>query len=603
MEPFEFLLLLTPGLPVLFALAWLSRRLRPALFRWVPLAVLPGLALGFLPGAEGAAVVLPGVFTGVHLGVDPLARALLLLTCLLWGAAGLFAQSYHSEDPRRDAFFGFFVLTMTGNLGLLVSADILAFYLFFAMMTFAAYGLVVHRRDRVALRAGRVYIVMAIVGELGLLSGLFILGVAAGGAPLFGLELEAAWRILAEGAGELEGSAEITGGAAWLAAFLLLAGFGVKAGLVPLHLWLPLAHPVAPTAASALLSGVMIKAGLLGWLRYLPTESAVPLLGGALIMIGVGAAFYGVLVGLAQDDPKTVLAYSSVSQMGYMALGTGILLIDPGLTEIALLGVVFYALHHGVAKGALFLAVGVAERTPAASTWRLPLLLGTALPALALTGAPFTSGARAKLALKEAMQALGGPWYTIVDPLLLIAAVGTTLLMARFLSTMTSRVGAHADHGEKKGGAVGLAFPWIGLLALGGAGAWLLPLAYGLPEGVSLPGLLEGLGASAWPVLLGGGLAWVAWQRPELLGTVAGTRIPAGDLIVPIEALIVRTRGLPQEALLARGVAAVGQVRSVQRRSHAWAVWVAERDLYLMRGTILGALLMVLTVVLGVLLG
>ena len=105
----------------------------------------------------------------------------------------------------------------------------------------------------------------------------------------------------------------------------LILGFGLKMGLVPLHVWMPLAHPVAPIPASAVLSGIIVKAGVIGLIRFLPLEVPSPDWGMALVGLGLLTAFYGVLVGLTQPHAKTILAYSTVSQMGVVAavLGAG----------------------------------------------------------------------------------------------------------------------------------------------------------------------------------------------------------------------------------------------------------------------------------------
>jgi hydrogenase-4 component B len=390
--------------------------------------------------------------------VDTAGGALLALTAVLWTAAGIFARSQHRHDPGRERFFAFWAATLAGNVGLVLAWDLLGFYLAFAVMTFSAWGLVVHDRSEAAVRAGRVYIVLALVGEVAILSALFALGAAAGGGVLLGFELSEAWVALGRGAP--------------LVAGLAVAGFGVKAGLVPLHVWLPLAHPVAPTAASALLSGVMIKAGLLGWLRILPAggETVLPGVGEALVVVGVIGAFYGVVAGLAQEDPKTVLAYSSVSQMGYLAIGTGLVVLLADASHLALGAVLLFALHHGLAKGALFLSVGVAERVPAGARKtgsgrgtraRWGLRAGVALSALALAGAPLTSGAVAKGALKAGLGELGGAWYAVLDPLLLVAALGTALLMVRFgvvlerkIGTAAEKPGAAASAGDDLAGAL-----------------------------------------------------------------------------------------------------------------------------------------------------
>ena len=575
----ELLLALAPGLPAAVAVLWLFPRARGGLVALAPWAAVPALLLALLPGAPGTTLAVPTLFTGLHLEVDDVGRAFLLLTALLWVAAGAFARSYHRDDEGREGFFGFFALTMTGNLGLVLAGDILSFYLFFALMTFAGYGLVIHNRDGTAFRAGRIYIVMAVLGELCLLAALFTLGWSFGGIPAFGFDLDLAWEGL------------IGEGRAGVVAILVAGGFGVKAGLAPLHLWLPLAHPVAPTAASALLSGAMIKAGLLAWLRFLPMDAGLPGLGLLLVVLGVGAAFYGVVVGLAQDDPKTILAYSSVSQMGYMALGTGLLLLTPDRPGTALVAVVLYALHHGVAKGALFLSVGVADRTGAGSdrVWPRLLLILAALPALALAGAPLTTGVLAKGALKEVLPGLVPAWYPVLDPLLLVAALGTTLLLARFLVRLRGRMG-----GGEEEVPWGLVVPW-GLLVLAGVlGPLWHPLAYPVPEGVELPGVTHDLASAAWPVVVGAVLAWMIWRRPRILGPLAGFRLPAGDLVVPLERGARWAGSRPVRRVLEGSLGGAARLRRTQVWSHARAAWLAERDLFLARGPVVGVMIFVL---------
>jgi formate hydrogenlyase subunit 3/multisubunit Na+/H+ antiporter MnhD subunit len=580
----ELLLLLAPGLPALLAILWPLKGLRDPLMGLAPWAGVPALLLALHPGGLGASAEFPAIFTGLQLTLDAPARPFLLLTGLLWVVAGAFSRAYHRDDGNKESYFGFFVLTMAGNVGLVLAADALSFYLFFAWMTFAAYGLVIHARSPDALRAGRVYIVLAVLGELAILTALVALGWAAGGAPTFGTSLELAWQDLD------------TFGYAPVVALLVVAGFGVKAGLIPLHLWLPLAHPVAPTAASALLSGAMIKAGLLAWIRYLPGDQALPLLALGLAILGVAAAFYGVVMGVAQDDPKTVLAYSSVSQMGYMALGTALLLHDPGWAPLALAAVLLYAMHHGLAKGALFLAVGVGDRVRTEG-WRGLVLLGAALPALALAGAPLSTGAQAKSALKEAMSQFTPGWYGVLDPLLLVAAAGTTILLTRFIFTLRHRMAASADLGGESGTKSvpwGLILPW-GLLVLLGAGGqlWLLVFAP-IPDGVELPGAFSNPLGSMGPIVLGGLAAWAVWVRPGLLGSVRNLRIPAGDLVVPLEQVIRWVGSPPLEKVIAQSAQRLKRLRKTQLWSHAQAAWVAERDLYLTRGPVVALLLLAL---------
>ncbi len=539
------LLLAALATPALIALAWPWPSLRPIGLKLAPWAALPAAALTlahFMVTAAAPTLEIPTLFVGIRLGLDETGSAFLLLTSLLWVIAGGFAAAYHREDPSRDSFFGFFVLTMTGSLGLVLAQDLVSFYLFFALMTFAAYGLVIHRRDQEAIRAGRVYLVLAIPGELALMAGVLAFGTAAGWEVAFGVETEAFW------AGALSGELTSTFPGPFASpeflAGLLVAGFAVKAGLAPLHVWLPLAHPVAPTAASALLSGALIKAGLLGWIRVLPTEVAIPSVGAGLVALGALTAIYAVVVGLAQDEAKTILAYSSVSQMGYMAVGTGVLVLEPSLAPLALPAVTIYALHHGLAKGALFLTVGVADRFltsgPTATLGRWLILICALLPALALGGAPLTSGLFAKTVLVDAATRLDAAWMSSAGSLFFVAATGTVLLMVRFLERLARRMHdapAPVHPGDR---SLGVTVPWALLLIAVAAAPFWVVRAVRIPVEVSTPAFHYAPSSALLPLLLGVGIgAWIHF-RPAVLGRAKGIRVPAGDVLVPVERAVVR---------------------------------------------------------------
>ena len=151
----------------------------------------------------------------------------------------------------------------------------------------------------------------------------------------------------------------------------LIVGFGLKVGLVPLHVWLPLAYPAAPIPAAAVISGAISKAGVIGLLRFLPLEAALPDWGAALAAVGLVSAFYGVAVGITQANPKTVLAYSSVSQMGFIATVLGMALAAGN--DSANVAAAFYAAHHVLAKGAL-----VPRRGRGGDGRRAPMVAGAA---------------------------------------------------------------------------------------------------------------------------------------------------------------------------------------------------------------------------------
>ena len=130
--------------------------------------VLPALAVAM---TEPSPARLPWLLLGAELGLDAVGRTFLILTALLWCTAALFSRGYLARDAQRDRFMTYFLLTMAGNLWLVVARDPATFYTAFALMTFAAYGLVVHRRTPEAVRAGRIYIMMAVLGEVCIATG------------------------------------------------------------------------------------------------------------------------------------------------------------------------------------------------------------------------------------------------------------------------------------------------------------------------------------------------------------------------------------------------------------------------------------------------
>lgn len=494
------LLLLVPAAPLLLACSGVigAARLR----RLTPWTAAPGLMVALLL-PEGTLASYPWLLLGLELQLDAIGRSFLLLTAGLWGAAGLYALGYLREDAHAGRFHLWFLLAMSGNLGLVLAADAVGFYLFFSLMSLASYGLVIHAGGAEVMRAGRIYLILAVLGEILLLAGLLFAVFSAGGTH---------FSLLAATPLEV------------VPATLLVLGLGIKAGLIPLHVWLPLAHPAAPTPASAVLSGAMIKAGLLGWLRLLdPTAAGWPELGAGLLILGLTGAFFAAAIGVLQQRPKTVLAYSSISQMGIMASALGLALLLPGQASPLLAAVVLYSLHHGFAKGALFLGVGIAERHR--GPWVMAIL---ALPGLALCGLPWTSGALAKSALKAGLQEAPPVWVGPVETLLTATAVGTTLLVARFLWL----IGATSP-------GVGRPIPWQML------GPWLALSSIALLLPWLWPGTADMAWSLMWPLAAGLLLAAIAliWRRG------APIRVPEGDLLIPVEALMLglarRVRATP----------------------------------------------------------
>ena len=496
--------------PLLLVAGLVSKRGRGAARTLAPWAALPGLLAGTLVATGAPVMEIGWLMLGGRLGIDDIANVLLPVTAGLWLAAGLFAQRYLESGPRRDVFFGWFLAAMAGNLLLLVALDAAVFYLGFALMSFASYGLVVHAGNERARHAGRYYIVLVVIGEVCIISALMML--ASSGHIDFAV-LRTVF---------LENDA----GRNNLTIGLLLIGFGIKAGVFGLHFWLPLAHPVAPAPASAVLSGAMIKAGLVAWLRLLPLgEVALPAWGAGLAVAGLFTAYYGVFAGLPQREAKTVLAYSSISQMGLVTLAIGLGLVFPAQWPMLFGTVLIFMVHHSLVKGGLFLGAGLVQHALSPAAARLAAVV-LSLGALAIAGGPLTGGLVAKLALKQTAELVAEPWSTSLPMLLSISSALTTLLMLRFLWLAWPRSSAQATRLP-----FGLYAPWLALLAAWLAGPWLVAAPVLRAEATAGSALWD----ASWPLVLAGVVAFGA-VRLHRRGRLPGLPpVPAGDIGILLE--------------------------------------------------------------------
>ncbi len=472
-----WLWLLVPLTPLLLAPAVLRW---PALHHWVWLAPVPALILLLI---RPDTLILPGLWPGAQWGLDDaLSPVLLAFVAGLWLAAGLCAVAGQAGDVHRRRFWVFWLLSLAGNLLLVLAQDGASFYVGFTLMSLSAFGLVIHNGTGEARRAGRLYLQLAIVGELLLFAGLMLRVHEADGEMTL-----AVWQATPIGTTTL---------------LCLLVGFGLKAGFWPLHIWLPVAHPAAPAAASAVLSGAMIKAGIIGLWRFLPRgEASTDLIVATapwLVAIGLFSAFYGVAVGLLQRRDKTALAYSSVSQVGYLLVLIGLLMSQS--VSLSALGLLlgFYIVHHGLAKGALFLGAGMAhEHRLRRRHWAL-----LTLPGLALAGFPLTTGAVVKTALKDQV---GASVLAAWEPLFYLGSTATLLLVARVLWLIRQ------SQPETEAGPLPLpwALGWGSLCLAAPLLPWLWPdFRVALLDTLSLYALWGLL----WPLLIGLALMVGFWR-------------------------------------------------------------------------------------------
>ena len=306
-----------------------------------------------------------------------------------------------------------------------------------------------------------------------------------------------------------------------------------------------------------------------------------------------------------------MLAYSSVSQMGFMAIGAGLLARSSQAAPAALLAVVAYGVHHGVSKGALFLSVGVADRLrggpasdgrtggPPARMARRMVLIGAALPALALSGAPFSMGAQSKGALKAAVSDLGPELYPVLDPLLLLAGAGTTVLMARFLWVLSGRMRHDGKAGEassrrSSGWPLDIIVPWAVLITVGLAGPWWLPRLLPASWASMLPGPSYGWLGAAAPVAIAAVIASAVARRPTLLGKVGRVRLPPGDILLPLERWAGRVARLFRQSPSSSTRRRTQSLRGAGLRVGSWIAALARMDLRLAAGRFVAPMLLAL---------
>lgn len=284
-----------------------------------------------------------------YVGLDALS-ALFLVPILALSALGLLYGSEYMAHSRRPRGHWLFYNLLTASMALVVLArNGVLFLVAWETMAVASFFLVTTDDDRESVReAGWTYLVATHLGTAFLLGLFALLGRYAGS-----LDFD-----------RFEALAGLPAGAAAAAFLLAVVGFGAKAGFVPFHVWLPEAHPAAPSHVSAVMSGVMIKTGIYGLVRALTFLGPPPAWWGwTLVALGLVCGIGGVLFALAQHDLKRLLAYHSVENIGIitLGLGTGLLGLAKGVPAVAVLGfagALLHVINHAVFKGLLFLGAG-----------------------------------------------------------------------------------------------------------------------------------------------------------------------------------------------------------------------------------------------------
>ena len=281
----------------------------------------------------------------VYLRMDLTGKIFAGLILLVFTLVSIYALDYMSGDPREMFFFGWYLMVEGILMGLCLAGNLVTYYLFFELMTLASVPLILHDLTHQAIMAALKYLFYSVAGGLAALFGIFILS-QYGGLGNF------------QAGGILDFTAVQGHEPLYLTAvFLMILGFGTKAGMFPMHSWLPAAHPVAPAPASAVLSGIITKMGVLGILRSVYFVAGPDSLRGSWvqylwILLSLITVFMGSMMAYREPVMKRRLAYSTVSQVSYILFGLSL------FNRVAFVGAILHVIFHSLVKDTLFLNVG-----------------------------------------------------------------------------------------------------------------------------------------------------------------------------------------------------------------------------------------------------
>ncbi len=345
------------------------------------------------------------------------------VAAFMWMMSTLISNEYMEHHANKNRYYFFILWTLGAAMGVFLSADLYTTFIFFEIMSFTSYVWVAQEETDGALRAASTYLAVAIIGGLVMLMGIFMLYYNLGTVNI--AEMHAA-------AAAFENKKLL-----YAAGACLLVGFGAKAGAFPLHIWLPKAHPVAPAPASALLSGILTKTGIYGTLIISVDLFAHDAKWGALILgLGTITMFLGAVLGVFSVDLKRTLACSSMSQIGFIMTGIGMMGLLHHEVELAVHGIMLHLINHSMIKLVLFMAAGVVYMNAHKLNLndirgygrKKPMLkIVFAIGGLTIAGVPLLGGYVSKTLLHEAIVEFGGSGLmTLVEWIFLISG-GLTL--------------------------------------------------------------------------------------------------------------------------------------------------------------------------------
>ena len=338
-------------------------------------------------------------YMGLRLSLDGFRVIYGLVAGLMWMMTTLFSKQYFAHYRNRNRYFMFTLMTLGATVGVFLSADLYTTFIFFEIMSFTSYVWVAHDERPEALRAAGTYLAVAVIGGLVMLMGLFLLYNEIGT-----LEINQLLPLTREVADKTT---------LYVAGACILFGFGAKAGMYPLHIWLPKAHPIAPAPASALLSGILTKSGVFGILvvscQIFLHDAAW---GKMILFFGVITMFLGAFLAVFSIDLKRTLALSSMSQIGFILVGVGMQGILGHHNALAVRGTLLHMVNHSLFKLVLFMVAGVVYMNLHKLNLndirgfgrKKPLLaFSYAMGALGIMGIPLWSGYISKTLLHESI--------------------------------------------------------------------------------------------------------------------------------------------------------------------------------------------------------
>ncbi len=410
-----FLCLLAKGvLPNLAT--WITLAATAALLALAVLAGLPGESHALAVGGWGVRVEAGVRFVaGIVLVLDGLSRLFLVMVALVSAAVAVYGVQYLASFSGRPLFHVLFNLLIAGMNGAVLAGDLFNLFVFVEVAGIASYALVAFGTEAEELEAAFKYLVLGSVASTAILLAVGVVYAASGVLNMADVHARIA-------AGAV--SRPLLG----FAAALFLTGFGLKAALMPFHAWLPDAHPSAPAPISAMLSGLLIKTlGVYAIVRIfgtvIPEDGRIPVV---LLVLGSLSMVLGVLLALGQDDLKRLLAYHSISQMGFVFVALG------ANTWLGVAAGLFHAFNHALFKSALFLCSGALERI--AGTRRLSGMGGlvqrapatsvaTIGAALSISGVPPFNGFWSKLLIILALIRAGHPGVAVIAAAVAVMAL------------------------------------------------------------------------------------------------------------------------------------------------------------------------------------